>query len=243
MRSRRQGRPSGAASELDHFCIACYIFLIDRSVGKRNPDTGARIRDAAVRLFAARGYAATGIREIADDAGVTTAALYHHMGSKQDLLLTIMRDAMHELIDGARIAVAAAAGPPEELAGLARAHVMYNGENLLDAYVSDAEIRSLDPPNRARIVKLRDGYEELWADVIARGVEAGDLWVSEQKLFRIAAIQMCNGITYWYTPSGPTPLAAIADELAGFVLAMAGHGPGPALAVRFPARPASGEVG
>jgi len=215
--------------------------VIDRSVSKRNLDTGARIRDAAVRLFAARGYAATGIREIADDAGVTTAALYHHMGSKQDLLLTIMRDAMHEMIDGARKAIAAGAGPPEELAGLARAHVMYNGENLLDAYVGDAEIRSLDPPNRARIVKLRDGYEQLWAEVIERGVGSGEFEISDQKLFRIAAIQMCNGVTYWYTPSGPSPLSGIADELAGFALAMAGCGSGPGLATRLAAHPA-GEV-
>lgn len=158
------------------------------------------------------------------------------MGSKQDLLLTIMRDAMHEMIAGAREAIADADGPAEELAGIARAHVLYNGEHLLDAYVGDAEIRSLDHPNRARIVKLRDSYEELWADVIARGVAAGDFWIDEQKLFRLAAIQMCNGVTYWYTPSGPAPLAAIADELAGFALAMAGYGHGPGLASRLPAQ-------
>jgi AcrR family transcriptional regulator len=165
---------------------------------------------------------------------VTTAALYHHMGSKQDLLLTIMRDAMHEMVSGARAALEAAAGPAEELAGIARAHVMYNGENLLDAYVGDAEIRSLDPPNRARIVKIRDEYEALWSEVIARGVEAGDFQIAQQKLFRIAAIQMCNGVTYWYRPSGPTPLAVIADEMAGFALAMAGSGRLPQLAAPSP---------
>jgi Tetracyclin repressor-like, C-terminal domain len=164
------------------------------------------------------------------------------MGSKQDLLLTIMGDAMHEMIASARAATAEASGSAEELAGLARAHVMYNGENLLDAYVGDAEIRSLDPPNRAHIVKLRDSYEELWTEVIARGVAAGVFQIIEQKLFRIAAIQMCNGVTYWYTPSGPTPLTGIADELAGFALAMAGCGRGPGLASRLAALSAPEEV-
>jgi hypothetical protein len=161
------------------------------------------------------------------------------MGSKQDLLLTIMRDAMHEMVAGARAAMGGASDPAEELAGLARAHVMYNGENLLDAYVGDAEIRSLDPPNRARIVKLRDSYEELWADVIARGSETGDFQIDDQKLFRFAVIQMCNGVTYWYTPSGPSPLTAIADELAGFALTMAGCERQSDLATH---PPASGEV-
>jgi TetR/AcrR family transcriptional regulator, cholesterol catabolism regulator len=136
-----------------------------------------------------------------------------------------MRDAMHEMTAGARLALEEADGPSSELAALARAHVIYNGKNPLDAYVGDAEIRSLEAANRARIVKLRDAYEQLWTEVIARGVTAGEFQVSDQKLFRIAAIQMCNGVTYWYSPAGPTPLAAVADELAGFALAMAGCEP------------------
>jgi AcrR family transcriptional regulator len=159
---------------------------------------------------------------VAQDAGVTTAALYHHMGSKQDLLVTIMRDAMHELTARARKALAEADGPAEKLAALARAHVMYNGQNLLAANVSDSEIRSLDTPNRGRIVKLRDAYEELWAEVISDGVRDGAFAIPDQKLFRLSAIQMCNGISYWYSPAGPAPLVTIADAIAGFVLAMAG---------------------
>ena len=108
--------------------------------------------------------------------------------------------------------------------------------------MSDAEIRSLDPPNRARIVRLRDAYEELWKDVIRRGVEAGDFHVSDQKLFRLAAIQMCNGITYWYSPAGDISLPAIADEIAGFCLAMAGYGSSQSWSTRLPGRLATEEV-
>jgi AcrR family transcriptional regulator len=154
---------------------------------------------------------------------VTTAALYHHMGSKQELLLGLMRDAMHEFVDNARAALKEVSEPPDELLALARAHVIYNGRNLLKSYVTDNEIRSLDPPNRARIVRLRDSYEELWREVVSRGVDAGDFQIPDQKLFRLAAIQMCNGVTSWYSPAGDLPLSAIADGIAGFCLAMAGY--------------------
>jgi AcrR family transcriptional regulator len=203
--------------------------LIDRSVEQKpdpGPDTEARIREAALRLFAAHGYAATGIRDVARDAGVTTAALYHYMGGKQDLLLKIMRDAMHEMVAGARRALREAGSPADELAGLARAHIIFNGRNLLDAYVGDTEIRSLDDANRARIVKLRDEYEALWEDVIRRGVEAGEFQIEDQKLFRLAVIQMVNGVAYWYRPTGERALPAIADQFAAFALAMAGCGEG-----------------
>jgi AcrR family transcriptional regulator len=160
---------------------------------------------------------------------VTTAALYHYMGGKQDLLLRIMRDAMHEMIEGARAAMKESASPAEELAALARAHVIFNGRNLLDAYVGDTEIRSLDNANRARIVKLRDEYEAQWEEVIRRGVDCGEFQIDDQKLFRLAVIQMVNGVAYWYRPTGERALPAIADQFAAFALAMAGCGEGEGL--------------
>ena len=47
--------------------------------------TGDRIHRAAVRLFATHGFAGTGIRKIADEAGVTVASLYHYVGTKEEL--------------------------------------------------------------------------------------------------------------------------------------------------------------
>ncbi len=56
----------------------------------RPPDTSSeetrrRILDAARRCFASNGYEATSNRQLADSAGLTTGAIYHYFGSKQDL--------------------------------------------------------------------------------------------------------------------------------------------------------------
>ena len=45
----------------------------------------ARIRDAALRLFAERGMDATTVRDIAKAAGVSAGLLRHHYGSKEAL--------------------------------------------------------------------------------------------------------------------------------------------------------------
>lgn len=52
-----------------------------------DPDrtTRARIRDAAIAKFAADGVAATSLKSIADDAGVSTPLVIHHFGSKEGL--------------------------------------------------------------------------------------------------------------------------------------------------------------
>lgn len=47
--------------------------------------TRARIRDAALALFGARGFTGTSVRAIADEAGVSAALVIHHFGSKEAL--------------------------------------------------------------------------------------------------------------------------------------------------------------
>jgi AcrR family transcriptional regulator len=50
-------------------------------------DTKALVLAAATRLFSERGWAGTGMRDIADEAGVSMVPLYAHFKSKSDLLI------------------------------------------------------------------------------------------------------------------------------------------------------------
>ncbi|MEJ3652091.1 helix-turn-helix domain-containing protein [Actinomycetes bacterium KLBMP 9759] len=51
-----------------------------------NADTRAEIRAAALELFAQRGFVRTSLREIAEQLGITKAALYYHFSSKGELI-------------------------------------------------------------------------------------------------------------------------------------------------------------
>lgn len=62
-------------------------------------DNRARILDAAERLFATRGYAATSVREIVREAEVTNPMLYYYFGSKEDLFLHLLRDRFQSFQD------------------------------------------------------------------------------------------------------------------------------------------------
>lgn len=66
----------------------------------------ARIRDAAIRAFARHGFAATSMRTIASDAGVSAALIVHHFGDKNalrtacdDYVVAAFTDDKHELIE------------------------------------------------------------------------------------------------------------------------------------------------
>lgn len=52
-----------------------------------------RVINAAFTLFVQRGYADVSMQQIADEASITKATLYHHFRDKQDLYLATMRTA------------------------------------------------------------------------------------------------------------------------------------------------------
>jgi AcrR family transcriptional regulator len=55
------------------------------------PDTKQRILDAAEKLIAEQGYAATSLRQIIGQAGVNLAAVHYHFGSKDELLNAVIQ--------------------------------------------------------------------------------------------------------------------------------------------------------
>jgi TetR/AcrR family fatty acid metabolism transcriptional regulator len=57
------------------------------------------ILEAAVRVFARKGYHAARVGDIAAEAGVAHGLLYHYFASKEDLLETIFRDTWSELLE------------------------------------------------------------------------------------------------------------------------------------------------
>jgi TetR/AcrR family transcriptional regulator, fatty acid metabolism regulator protein len=63
-------------------------------------DTKARIIDSAKKLFAEQGYVKTTVMDISRQAGLSEAALYEYFQGKEDLLLTIPRLWVSELIAG-----------------------------------------------------------------------------------------------------------------------------------------------
>jgi AcrR family transcriptional regulator len=68
-------------------------------------DTRQDILDAALVLFAEQGYDKTSLREIAEQVGVTKAALYYHFPSKEQILVALFEPvaAMQErLLDDLR---------------------------------------------------------------------------------------------------------------------------------------------
>lgn len=180
------------------------------------PDTrdgapgATRVRHAGITLFASRGFHGTGIRDLAGEAGMSSASLYHHMSSKETLLAEIMTTALRRLNAAARIVTGHVTDPADRLSRLIALHVLTHAMRPAETRVVDNEVAALTPATRESVVQLRDEYEDLFGDAITDGTESGAFATTEPTLARLALLEMCNGVARWYSPDGSMDLATLA---------------------------------
>lgn len=101
---------------------------VGRPEGADSEATRRQILDAARACFSAQGYAATTTRMIADTAGLTAAAVYHHFGRKPDLMIAVHEDVSRRSAVRLRERAAGAATAREMVCGALDVVVEYMEE-------------------------------------------------------------------------------------------------------------------
>ena len=202
-----------AGRELDNQTVA-------GSVAEVGASTAEKVQIAALQLFATRGFQATGIRDIARQANISVASLYHYMHSKEDLLMQIMRDDMEVLVEGARDILESTVDPIEQVTQLVAFHVGRHARYSLRAIVGDTELRSLSEDSRREIVGLRDHYEIMWRETITTGARQGQFRIGDVKMSALALLEMCTGVAHWYSPNGRMTMEEIVNNFVDMALSL-----------------------
>src|SRR4051795_8635031 len=78
---------------------------------RKGSQTRAEIQEAALTLFTEHGYDATSMREIAEQLGITKAALYYHFDSKADIVRAMLADTEQRVAELAAWAAEQPCGP------------------------------------------------------------------------------------------------------------------------------------
>ena len=187
---------------------------------------GKVISDAAIVAMSEQGYHGTSVRDIADRAGMSSASLYHHFSSKQDLLFRITDRGIEALVRKTEDALQASPeDPAARLRAIVRVHVLTHIEDQRGSFIGNSEIRSLEPANRAIIVSKRDQQKRIFDRVVLDGVERGVFTTPYPKEATMALITMCTAVAQWYRSDGPLRPDDIAERYADLGLAMLGYRP------------------
>ena len=189
----------------------------ERDQSGRRPKWEARreaIIDTSAHVFAQRGYHATGVMELCAANDLGKGALYHYIGSKEELLAAIHDRVMDEVMAGAD-RVAEEGGPPSrQLAGL--------GDELLDVihrfpdhvWVFLHEFPALTGPRAERFRVRRREYEDRVEMVLTAGVEAGEFRALDPWLTARGWLGMHNYTYLWLKPGERLTAKAVAQPFA-----------------------------
>ncbi len=184
--------------------------------------TAARVREAALRLFASEGYAAVSMRAIANEVGVQAGALYNHFPTKQAILFNLLETHMLELNAAWEAESAKFTSPRAALEGFVLFHIRYHLDRHDAVFISYMELRNLEPENFRRIEALRRVYEGYLRKIISLGKENGTFAVSDVPVAAMAIIAMLTGLNTWFRSAGRLSVGEIEEIYVSMVLGSLG---------------------
>jgi AcrR family transcriptional regulator len=178
-----------------------------------DPDSArGKVLQVAAHLFRHKGYERTTVRDLAAAAGIQSGSLFHHFRSKDEILSSVMEQTAIYNTELMRVALARTQDVRERVLALIRCELQSimggTGEAMA---VMIYEWRSLSAQEQAKILVLREAYEQLWLQVLGEardsGLLQGDVFVTRR--FLTGALSWS---TTWFRADGSTTLEQLADQ-------------------------------
>ena len=187
-----------------------------RSTASQTPETAdpkqrrRAILETAARVICERGYEGASIQDIADACSLTKAGLYHHIRSKEHLLLEIMNYGMDVFEEQVLHQVLAIADPLERLKTcMAKNILLVTRGWSKEITIILHEHATLTGEARAQINARKKRYVRFLEGSFAEAVRAGRLRPVHPKVAAFAFLGMVLWIYKWFKPDG----AVKEDEL------------------------------
>ena len=176
-----------------------------------------QIMQSASRLFAERGYGNVGINEVGQCAGFGKGALYYHIRSKEDLLVSIVSDFLESLIADSVAAAGSAVSFPDRVSALVQTFMVALQDQTDAMTVTYRDIHAItDAESRDLVDRLRSDYRRIWSDALRPGTEAG-LHRAATELEVETFVGMMFAAVLWARVDIHAP-TALTDTLSGTIL-------------------------
>jgi AcrR family transcriptional regulator len=163
------------------------------------------------------------MKDIARSLDVSAPNLYNHVPSKHDLLVAIMDEAMdraHRALDDALAGVADVA---EQLRRATETSVLDFLEHPSEITVCNTEIRSLEEPDRTRIIAKRDAYAARIRAIVEEGCTEGRFRTAHPRPATFAILELPNNAKAWFNARGALSAEEVARIYGDFALHIVGR--------------------
>jgi TetR/AcrR family transcriptional regulator, cholesterol catabolism regulator len=169
------------------------------------------IIDAAVRLWARRGYDATGIADVCAEAKIGKGALYHHVNSKEDILFEIHNRFVDPMLEYGRALLSSEMAPGEALTALGHRQIATIAQNRDECAIFIREYIALSDERFRTVRAKRREFSGIVSDLISRGIAAGEFDDVPVDLATHAFLALHNHVYAWLRSDGTLTPAEVAD--------------------------------
>ncbi|HSW16708.1 MAG TPA: TetR/AcrR family transcriptional regulator [Ramlibacter sp.] len=173
----------------------------------------------ARRLFALRGFEGTSLRDIAQEAHITKAALYYYFPNKDALYERVVIESLESLLESVGAEVARAGTPTERVRAFMRASSDFLSHKR-DQWLagSNAFWQASQVDRRDEALGLRDAYEKLLRRCIADGIAAGEFRQMDAAMAGRLLLSALNHLPRWHLPEGRLSPQEVMDQFLDMVL-------------------------
>jgi AcrR family transcriptional regulator len=172
------------------------------------------ILETAARLICEKGYEGTSIHDIAEAAGLTKAGLYHHIRSKEHLLLEIQNYGMDVFEEKVLSHVLPIADPLERLKECMERNVLLVTQGWSkEVTIILHEHATLRGEARTQINARKKRYVRFIETSFAEALRNGQIRPLNPKVATFAFLGMVLWIYKWFHPEGAIPAERLASEM------------------------------
>lgn len=173
----------------------------------------------ATELFASKGYDGTSLRDIADAAGITKAALYYWFPEKEALFVRVVENRMGSLIRQVSLAIEQAADPIAKIRAFLQASAEQMDANRSAWVTSSINFWSnFDAAQREILLAQRDRFEQLLRQCVADAVAQGLLRPADPALVTRLLLSGLNQLPRWHKPGGRLSAAQVVEAYLDMLL-------------------------
>lgn len=201
----------------------------------------------ARRLFAQRGFDRTSLRDIAEEARITKAALYYYFPNKDALYERVVVESLQMLVDTISAELARAKTPTERVHAFMEASADFMDEHR-DQWNAGSNAFWQGPQNERRLMalQLRDTYEKMLRQCITDGIDSGAFRPVDAAMAGRFMLSALTHLARWHKASGRLTARQVMQQFVDmmlFGLVQDGPSAAPATPARRARKPAASTAG
>jgi|SRR5690554_536478 len=187
--------------------LICYIAIMKTLSRKEE------IITIAATLFREKGYNAISMRDLAAEMNMKAASLYNHISGKQEILAAIILEVAIEFTKGIEGVVSQDISSLKKIEKLIELHIdiTLNHSEALAAVNNDWI--HLEGENLNAFIKMRDGYEDNFRNIIRQGIETNEIKPHHPEVILFSILSTLRTLYLWQEKRGKLDVNVLKKDM------------------------------